>query len=146
MTKILIYTFRTFPYLEELKKVFPDVVVFGKLKEDIDSFCQKILNERPEFILGVAKSEYGYSVFEPKAVNKFGSDFKVLQEENEELKLFIPNLADTSFMISSIITTTFCNYSMFKIKSFLDSQKLDVKFAFVHICEKDVKELVNVIK
>lgn len=36
-SNILVYTFRTSPYLLELKNIFQNVVVFGKLKEDINA-------------------------------------------------------------------------------------------------------------
>ena len=54
--KYLVYTFRTFPYLFELSRVFDDIFVLGKLKYDINKFYDKIVNNKPEYILGIAKN------------------------------------------------------------------------------------------
>lgn len=51
---MLAYTFRTFPNLHSLKDVFPDMHIFGPLKESLTSFRAVILAVQPEFILGVA--------------------------------------------------------------------------------------------
>jgi len=49
--KILYYTFRTFPKKDQI----PDAFVFGKLNQDFELFSKKILEEKPDLILGIAK-------------------------------------------------------------------------------------------
>lgn len=141
MPKSLIYTFRTFPHIEELKEMFPNVVVFGKLKEDLDKFFELINTTKPDIILGVAKSNDAHSYFEPLTINKFNKTSKIDKNGKEELKLFIPNLTKTNFKISKKPTTSFCNYSMYKIKNHIEQKELKTKIAFIHIVKKDINTI-----
>ena len=141
--KTLIYTFRTFLHIEELKQIFPEVIVFGRLKEDLDNFCKQIMKEKPDMILGIALSND--SVFEPKAINHFNGNLKIIKDGKEELSLFVPNLQNQDFKVSAKPTDSFCNYSMYKIKHFLEENNLDIPFAFTHIKKEDIKKLIDTL-
>jgi hypothetical protein len=132
MRKILVYTFRTFPHTDKLKSIFNNVSVFGELKIDIKQFTSKILKEKPDLILGIALSK-GISVFEPKTVNKFNSG-KIKKDGKDELQLFVP----MAFKTSSKPSSSFCNYSMYKIRSFLEENNLNIPFGFAHINENEI--------
>ena len=143
--KILVYTFRTFPYLEELKKVFPEIVVFGKLKESLQDFFDLILEKNPDIILGVALSNSGNSFFEPKTINQFNQNAKVEKIGKDELLLFVPNLKESNFKVSSKASDSFCNYTMYKIKNFLEQKEINIPFAFSHLEKEQIKELPLVL-
>jgi len=44
MKTILVYTFRTYPYISELKTLFPDVFVFDKLKESFKEITEILID------------------------------------------------------------------------------------------------------
>lgn len=143
--KILVYTFRTFPYLEDLKKVFSDVEVFGKLKESLQNFYDLIVEKNPDLILGVALSNNGNSFFEPKAINQFNENAKVVKDGKRELLLFVPNIKESTFKISSNPSVSFCNYTMYKIKYFLEQKDIPIPFAFSHIKKEQIEKLPLVL-
>ncbi len=143
--KCLVYTFRTFPYVGELRTIFPKLKVFGKLKQDITNFEQAIQKEKPSIIIGVAESNLRYSVFEPITINRFHKKARIMEQGKEELKLFIPNLTGTDFKVSVRPTDSFCNYTMYKIKSFIAERDIKVQFMFVHLKGKDIIELKKII-
>ncbi len=143
--KLLVYTFRTFPYAEELEREFGEIFVLGKLKEDLERFKKLILQEKPTIILGVASSNLDQSYFEAKTVNRFNKNKKITKEGKLELSLFIPQIKETAFKISSKTTSSFCNYSMYRIKSFLEQEKLTIPFLFVHLTKRDIKKLKEIL-
>lgn len=142
--QILVYTFRTFPYLEELKKTFPRVIIFGKLKEDLQKFCSLISQEKPDIILGLALSTQG-SFFEPKTINQFNRNRKVVKGGKRELDLFVPDLNESNFKKSLNPSNSFCNYSMYKIKNFLEQKDIDIPFSFSHLEREQIKELPGLL-
>ena len=141
--KILIYTFRTFPYLPELNDVFPYVFIMGSLKEDLSSFYSLIMQEKPDFILGVAASTDGKSYFESRTVNRFNKMGRVIAGGKEELILFVPN--DGLIPVSTRVSTGFCNYTMYSIASYIEHKKMSTRFAFCHVAVKDIKLLPSII-
>lgn len=141
MSKILVYTFRTFPYIKELKNEFQEVIVLGKLKDDIDMLCTKIIELRPKFVLGIAKSNRKKSYFEPLTINKFNKSNQVIKHTNKDFFLYVPNLNETNFLITKNPTTSFCNYSMYKVQNFLDENNLEIHFSFTHINQEDINSL-----
>lgn len=144
--KILVYTFRTFPRLKELEGIFGEVVVLGKLKEDLGKMFELIEREKPEMILGVALSNGDDSVFEGKTINQFHKRGKVLKDGKDGLELFVPDLRGTDFKISTRITDSFCNFSMFRVQNWLEENGLEIPFAFCHVKKEEVERLDFVIK
>jgi hypothetical protein len=132
--KVLVYTFRTFPHIQELKEIFPEVFVLGKLKEDLLIFLSKVKKLEPDLILGIAHNEKK-SQFEPIAVNRFNNK-QVIREGKEQFELFVPN--SRNFNISQKPSTSFCNYSMYWIKYHLNQEKIIIPFSFIHINKKEI--------
>ncbi len=141
MTRLLVYTFRTFPHTEDLKREFGDIFILGRLKEDLERFYDSILKEKPKMILGIALSNSDHSYFEPKTINCFNRNTKIIKNGKEELTLFVPKIRETKFQISPKQTSSFCNYSMYRIKSFLEQEELTIPFLFTHIKKEDIKRL-----
>ncbi|MCK5022072.1 MAG: hypothetical protein KAR54_02390 [Candidatus Pacebacteria bacterium] len=141
-TKILVFTFRTFPWTDDLIMEFGSLQIFGKLKESIDIFCESILKTKPNLIIGVAKSEKDYSTFEKYTVNKFNNGI-IEKGGKNKFELDTPKKYSDKFKIRKEPTKSFCNYGMYKIKSFLNKNDLNIPFVFVHILQEDIKELKN---
>jgi len=139
MEKTLVYTFKTFPYKSDLP--FKKVSVFGKLNDDIKSFCQGILIAKPNWIVGFAKSTEKYSTIEKYSINKFHGDKKVLDDAPDRYELNVPIGLEKFFSVRTKPTKSFCNLSMFKIKWFLEKNNLDIPLTFIHILQNDLKKL-----
>ena len=139
MEKILIYTFRTFPFKDDLP--YKNFKVFGKINDDIKIFCQEIITTRPDRIMGVAKSTGKYSTIEKYSINQFNQNKKILSDAPEYYELDVPVNLKEYFHVRTKPTKSFCNLSIFKIKRFLDENKLDIPFTFIHVLQKDLKRL-----
>jgi len=140
--KKLVYTFRTYPWLDELKSaVGQDIFIFGNLKIDLDKFKILIDSEHPDSIIGIAKSPRHNSQLEPYAINIFNGK-KIDKESSKDLyELCCPNI--NNIMINNTPTNSFCNWTMFKIAQYLDTRKCDTKFTFIHIKKEDLSLLSN---
>lgn len=112
-----------------------------KLKEDLEKMFELISEKKPEMILGVALGNGEDSVFEPRAINQFHKKEKVVKNGKDEFKLFVPDLKGTSFEISKKPTDSFCNFSMFRVKNWLEENRLEIPFAFCHVKKEEIKEL-----
>ena len=93
----------------------------------------------------LSNSEHSY--FESRTVNRFNRNAKVIKEEKAEFSLFVPPVKENNFRISMKSTSSFCNYSMYKIKSFLETKKLTIQFTFtfIHIKKEDIKSLKKIL-
>ena len=138
--KTLIYTFRTFPYKNEIEKISKNVLILGKIKKDLDRLYEIVYQKKPDPILGIAISKSG-NYFEAKTINKFNKNKKVVKRGKEELSLFLPNLKKSKFKINKDTSTSFCNYSTYKIKSYLEDKKIKTPLAFTHLNKEGIKEL-----
>lgn len=131
MSNIIVYTFRTFPEIEKLKEIFGEIFVFGKLKEDLEKFTKIIETKKPKYILGVAKGK-NVSQLEKYAINKFNKTSMIDKNGVEKIELYIPKELEKDFKISAKPTSSFCNWTMYKIGSYLLKNKLKTKLMFVH--------------
>ena len=86
----MIYTFRTNPFKDKLKLEFPDLFIFGKLKEDLELLSKRILEEKPLYVLGIANTTKG-SQFESIAINQFNADKKIVSGGKPTFNLYVPN-------------------------------------------------------
>jgi|GEM_PF-949912 len=141
MNEFIIYTFRTFPHKKELEKCFGTIFVLHNLKKDLITLTEKIKKEKPVYILGIAKSMGKYSVIEHTAVNQFNRKGIIDKNGKRILSLSIPKDICDEFSLSKKITTSFCNYSMYKVQKFLDDKHLPIPFSFVHVSEKNISSL-----
>lgn len=134
---MLVYTFRTYPYLKELEAMFPDVFVFGDLKRDLILF-RHLLHKTDSNILGIADA-HGRSRIEPIAVNIFNNG-KVETDGPSRVELYIdPRL--TLFEISQNPTKTFCNWTMYRIQRLINDEQLTNNLSFVHLNVSDLPKL-----
>src|SRR3989344_4304635 len=131
-------TFRTFPFKDKIPRAF----VFEKLNKDFITFSEKILRKKPEIIIGIAKSENS-SRFEKLAINQFNKTKKVSLGGKNSFDLDLPE--NLIFPVSDKPTNSFCNWTAYKLKEFLDNNKLDIKLIFVHIGEKDINKLSSIL-
>ena len=88
MNNILIYTFRTFPWIENIKSISNNIVVLNTLKEDILEVEKNIKNNSYTIVLGIAKGR-DTSVFETKGVNRFYK-VKILKDGKASYPLYFP--------------------------------------------------------
>lgn len=137
MRKTLTYTFRTFPYKDDLP--FTKVSVFGKLTDDIKIFCNEILTIKPDRIVGFAKSTEKFSTIEKYTTNQFNRNKKVLSIAPDVYELDVPAELTKLFRVRTTPTKSFCNLSMFKIKHFLQENNLNIPFTFIHVLQNDLK-------
>lgn len=139
MKKTLVYTFKTFPYKDDLP--FSTFSVFGKLNDDIKAFCHQIHTTKPQRIVGFARSTGKYSIVEKYAINKFQRNKKVLNGAPDLYELDVPNELTEYFQVRTTPTKSFCNLSMFKINRFLEVNNLNIPFTFIHVLQNDLKKL-----
>lgn len=139
MKKVILYTFRSFPYLA----LFPEkeVFLFGKLKEDLTEFREIILKEKPDHILGFAlvKSK---SRFERVTINKFNNGV-INKNSTDFYTLDYPENGFNTIKLSIKPTNSFCNWSMYKIANFLEYEGLMTKISFIHINKDGISDLIS---
>lgn len=134
----VVYTFRTFPYRKEIGANF----VFGKMNEDFEVF-KASLDAEPDFVVGVALTD-GKSRIESRCVNKFGKEKTIIKGGSDEFPLYIPKL--DLLPVSHAHTTTFCNWTMYKISQYIQTKKLNTKLIFVHTNKSDILKVTDLIK
>lgn len=142
---VLVYTFKTFPYIEELKAEFSDIHIFSKLKIDIKAFLKLVCACKPTHIIGIAKSHSLKSYFEPVTINRFNKSGEVVKQAGDTYDLYVPAQLEPPFQLSSGPSTSFCNYSMFKISHFLAQENIKTRFSFIHIGQSGIGQLKNAL-
>jgi hypothetical protein len=142
MKRILVYTFKNFPYNDLLP--FKNIIELKKLNNDIEDFCKEIVKYKPELIIGIAKSTKDYSTIEKYTVNKFNKGI-LIKNAPIKYELDIPKEFEKCIRINTKPTTSFCNLTMFKIKHFLEDNNINIQFAFIHITKGGIDFLKNMI-
>ncbi|MBD3318595.1 hypothetical protein GF342_01670 [Candidatus Woesearchaeota archaeon] len=135
---ILTYTFRTYPHLVTLQQHFSPVFVIGPLKKDLQQLSDMIAQQRPRIILGIAK---GTTITESKAVNIFHKK-KIQQEGRPEYLLG----SIKGISINKHHTSSFCNYTAYYLCSYIEQHQLATTLLFVHIQEKDIPRLAELLR
>lgn len=146
MNNILTYTFYSNPFSSQLKEIFGEVFVFHKISEDFPRLALEILKRKPQYILGVANFKYRIPQFEHTTINKFHKKGKVSKTGSDQYPLFLPDLAGTPFRKSPRTDDTFCNWTMYKVAHFLDQEKMNTKLMFVHMTDRYLNDLKDLIK
>ncbi len=139
MSKVLFYTFKSFPFSDVFDK--ENIFVLAKLSNDIKLLEDTILKEKPEIVIGVGLVR-GFSRFERIAVNKFNRG-KVSKNSKESFNLIFPEKGFENIKLSYKPTRSFCNWSAFKLAEFMEQNNLDSKLSFLHINRKDRLELIK---
>lgn len=141
MMKILVYTFESFQSKEALERL-GELVVIRKPKADIQQVCSLLVLGSYDLVLGVAKNRWRSTV-EPVAVNNIHGH-KIDKGGLDKLALFVPS--PIPFCVAVGTTRTFCNYTMYKVANCLKDERLDTKFVFFHLRERDTEKMVEFIK
>jgi pyrrolidone-carboxylate peptidase len=134
---ILIYSFRTFPDIQKIKDFYGKVFIFEKLKENLKTFLKIIDKEKPDYILGLAINKNS-SKLEKLTINKVNKGKVSKTNLKDKIELFIPK---EIFEINTIPTTSFCNWTMWKIGEYLLEKNLNTRLSFVHINLKDLDKI-----
>lgn len=141
--KVFLYTFRTFPCKDQLQSIDNEIFIFGKLKEDLVRFVKIIQKEKPKYIIGVALSETD-SKIESYAVNMFSELKKIQKDGPDRIDLYVPNT--DLIKISPHHTTSFCNWTIYRIAHYVTHSNLTSKLMFVHINSNDITKLRKLIQ
>jgi len=138
---MLCYTFRTNKLI--INQFGSDqIFVFDKLKKDYDEFTKIILEKKPDYIVGMAiNNNLKQSQFEKIVLNKFNNKkvSKYNLKNSYELNVF----DELNFIVNKKGTTSFCNWTAFKIQEFIEEKKLKTKQIFLHLKTEDVNKLFN---
>jgi pyrrolidone-carboxylate peptidase len=113
------------------------------MNEDFDKFSKIILEEKPDFVLGIAKSPQDYSQFESIAINYFNKS-KISKNGPEQHSLFTPIFKP--IYISDKPTNSFCNWTMYKISDLIKKEKLDTKLIFLHVKVSSIDILLKLAR
>jgi len=141
MSKLIVYTFRTNPFKTAIQENGKDIFIFGPLNKDLESFKEYILKKKPNCILGIATTK-GKTQIETRAINAFGK--RKLSKTKESLDLTIPH--SMIFPSATQPTTSFCNWTMFKIAEYISQENLPIKLSFIHFNPKDIQLVINFIQ
>lgn len=117
--------------------MFPDLVVLGKLKEDLQLLSERIANEQPDLVLGIALATDDALYFEMFAANNFHGK-KIIHAGPEMHSLFVP--ASPAFLHRSTPTQSFCNYAAYWLCSVTQKHNPATPIAFTHVIEKDLND------
>jgi hypothetical protein len=126
--KPLTYTFRTNRHIKELGLIFGSVFVFNDLKNSSDQFIQLIDSHPNHIILGIGNT-HNNSRVETVVVNKFGKE-KLSSQGPETISLFAPPIIVSTFPTSIATTSTFCNWTMYKINRFANDDEHGSRVSF----------------
>lgn len=137
MSKLLLYTFSSFPYQSVLEG-YPHLK-FQKLKQDLNVFKKLIIKVQPDIIIGIAKSNLPQSTFETKAINVYNKHKKVNQFGPTQYMLDFPPAGYQNIKVRKTATDSFCNWTMYKLSHHLDSSH--IKLQFVHLASEDISQL-----
>lgn len=146
MKNILVYSFVSNPFNDQLKEKFKCFFVLNKLSEDLPRLKVEILARKPRYILGIANFRYKIPQFETLAINRFHKIRKVSKEGPPNYPIYVPNLLQSPFIRAIRPSDTFCNWTMYKVVEFIEQQELDIKLMFVHMREENVDGLVGIVE
>lgn len=136
----LYYTFKTNRHIDQLAEKLKPLFVFGSLKSDLKQLAELIATQRPAQIIGIAIIKGG-SRWETKAVNVFNSTKKVSSSGKAGYDLKVPT--GTTLGISNRTTTTFCNWTMYKISQLIDQNNYKTSLSFVHLNPNDIQKALE---
>ncbi len=141
---LMIYTFKSFPFINEITDFNPFVLT--KLKLDIENFKEQVLLKKPKVIIGIAKNRYRFSRFETKSLNIFHKHKNISKGGKDTYKLFYPKDGFLSIKPNYNYSTSFCNWTSYKIAEFTDNINLDIKQQFIHIHKSHLGVLISYLK
>lgn len=146
-SSLLIYSFNKKQFLPDLLQIWPDIFVLSKLSQEIRSLTDLIKEQQPKHVLGIAQSyRANWAYFQPNAINLFHKRGRVEATGPKQLSLFVPNLSGTIFKKSPRASSTFCNWTIYKIAYFINQNNLTTKPIFAHCQAKHLEQLAKILK
>jgi shikimate kinase len=109
------------------------VVNIGKtMRRDLDMLAERIQRERPALVIGLGRTNTT-SGYEYAAQNLFHGR-EIIKYAPTEYPLFIPN---TDWPTNSGLTSSFCNWSAFRLAHLIATNELPTKLAFLHLTKTE---------
>lgn len=140
---LLVYTFRTFPFKESLRKEVGSFFIFGSLKKDFEVLKELIIKHRPAVVLGLARALGKWSHFESVAVNRFNRSGKISATGAGLIPLTIPAHLGGKLRIARKPSASFCNWSAYKLAEFNPGS---TRLMFAHVREQDLATVIQSAK
>ncbi|MEK7184703.1 MAG: hypothetical protein AAB683_01020 [Patescibacteria group bacterium] len=140
MSNIVFYSFRTNKVLKEFQENGIPVFVFGSLKKDFELFSEILKKEKPDRVLGLAAIS-GKSRSEAVTINRFGRIGKVSKDGKDSYVL--ENIGGKEFRTSKTPTTSFCNWTIYRTREFIEKNGLKSQVSFIHFNQADTKRLTT---
>lgn len=133
------YTFRTNKNITRIEESGESLFVFGNLKQDLQKFFNILSKSTIDSIVGLAEIK-SVSRVESMAVNAFGKNKKICKSgpNSFALDLYKENI----FKVSKSHTTSFCNWTMYKISEYIQNNKLLIKHSFIHYNKADIDKVL----
>lgn len=122
-------------------------LLFGKVS--IDKYCEKLLKDQPEYILGMGiytGRDQTHLRIETRCSNKFRREYI---NSNSLIELEIKPFVDPSedIILAQSIGNSWCNLISYKILSLIKAHKLNSNYTFIHLPKKMgveyISELLN---
>lgn len=138
---VLVYTFQSFPAIEDLQKLGFEPFVFGALHISLRRFCEVIEQERPAVVLGLARSRS--TQLEASAINRFHGPKMVLRDGPQKLALHTPSDLPTKLKVAKSPSDSFCNWTAYRLAAFAKKQNPGFKLMFAHVSPKWLNPIVE---
>lgn len=138
----LFYTFRTNRFIEHFTDCGVDLFVFGPLKRDLGRFTELVEQLKPTHIVGLATVN-GRSRWETVAANNFNGK-NIVASGIGTYELSVPE--STQFRLSKRTTSSFCNWTMYKIAELVALKRLKSKVLFLHFNPAEVNNVIDETK
>ncbi len=143
MSDIFYYTFRTNKDVEEIEgNLGQKIFIVSKPAQDFSALVSTIAQSGASKIVGIAMIKGDKSRFEIKTFNKIGTNKAVKGSSYDFYKLNVPDsFYESGFVAEDGMSPSFCNYVCFKLA---DSMS-DCKHYFIHLNQKDIKKLTQIV-
>lgn len=137
---IVVYTFRSVNFTDELREKHDQLFILDSLKEDFGKLANIIAKQRPTAILGIGNGNN--TCYEPITINQFNKTKSVIKD------------APTSYLLdelSNILpaspqpTDSYCNWTMYRLAHLLATKQIDSKHYFIHINRHNISQALRAI-
>jgi len=115
-----------------------DPYILKTLKRDLLTLEQELLLNPPKLLLGIGRGPK--TCYEPVAINRFHRNPHIVEGRPDQLSLFVPSSA---IPVSSLPTTSFCNWSAYLLADFIEQEKLSTKISLLHFRPEDADRVMT---
>lgn len=135
MQETLVFTMPHFPFQDEVEKCFPfSMQLDRKLNQSLEEMIFPTLKTiKIDWLFCFARLRYKRqrSFFYTKALNKYNKKYSIIKNGPAEYRLFAPQNPNFRQLVDDRLT--FCNLVAYKVAHFCATEKLPLKFSYVHI-------------